>query len=158
MLPAGNPGPPFGTDSGKVEIENFTLDEPLPRYLPPSKSKYPLRLMTAPALHILNSSFCERDDIRETEGGMQLQLNTADAAERKLASGDRVVARNDLGEVEFLLTINDGVPKGIAVAEGVWWNSAAPGDRTVNALTSQVMSDMGRGSTFYDNFIEVKKK
>lgn len=158
LLPAGDPGPPFGTTTGKVEIENLDLDEPLPRYLPASKDSFPLRLMTAPALHILNSSFCERADIRKSEFCMRLQLHPADAAERALVEGELVTATNALGEVDFILSITDSVPVGVAVAEGVWWREAAPGARTVNALTSQRLTDMGRGSTFYDNFIEVNAK
>jgi anaerobic selenocysteine-containing dehydrogenase len=158
MMPAGNPGPPFGTISGKVEIENFDLDEPLPRYLPASTGDYPLRLVTAPARDILNSSFCEQEDVRAREGGMRLQLNPVDAGERELTPGQIVVAANDLGEVDFILAVSDKVPAGVAVAEGAWWIEAAPGERTVNALTSQKLTDMGRGSTLYDNFVEVTKK
>ncbi len=157
-MPSGNPGAPFGTASDKIEIENPDLDEPLPRYLPPSEGSYPLRLVGAPAMHILNSSFCERDDVRQSEGGMWLQLNPDDATARKLQEGDIITAGNDHGAVDFLLKISDAVPAGVAVAEGAWWCDAAPGDRTVNALTSQALTDMGRGSTLHDNFIEVKQK
>ncbi len=157
-MPSGNPGPPFGTASGKIEIENLDLDEPLPRYLPASRSDYPLRLVTAPALHILNSSFCERDDVRNSEGGMWLQLNPVEASKRGLHNGEIITAFNEHGKVDFPLKVSGSVPSGVAVAEGAWWREAAPGDRTVNALTSQALTDMGRGSTLYDNFIEVKQK
>jgi hypothetical protein len=38
----------------------------------------------------------------------------------------------------------------------VWWRRFAPGDRTVNALTSQRLTDRGGGSTFYDNRVDVR--
>jgi hypothetical protein len=38
----------------------------------------------------------------------------------------------------------------------VWWRVFAPGDRTVNALTSQRLTDLGGGSTFYDNKVDVR--
>jgi anaerobic selenocysteine-containing dehydrogenase len=66
-----------------------------------------------------------------------------------------VLARNDLGEVRFLLGVTGRVPPGLVVAEGVWWTRFAPGDRTVNALTSQRLTDQGGGSTFYDNRVDV---
>ena len=157
LLPADNPGPPFGTQSGRIEIENFQLDEPLPRYLPTAPANYPLRLMTAPALHILNSSFCERDDVRQAEKGMRLQMHPDEARKRGLADGALVLVANDQGEVTFFLTVTADVPIGVVVAEGAWWRDAAPGNRTVNALTSQRLTDMGRGSTLYDNFVEVRK-
>jgi hypothetical protein len=44
----------------------------------------------------------------------------------------------------------------VVVAEGVWWLAFAPGQRTVNALTSQRLTDQGAGSTFYDNGVDVR--
>jgi anaerobic selenocysteine-containing dehydrogenase len=67
-----------------------------------------------------------------------------------------VLAWNEHGEVRFLLEPTDRVPPGLVVAEGVWWAVHAPGDRTVNALTSQRLTDLGGGSTFYDNRVDVR--
>jgi anaerobic selenocysteine-containing dehydrogenase len=149
-------GPPFGTPSGKIELCNPGLADPWPDYRPPYGGPYPLRLLTAPALGLLNSSFCERDDLRRREGGMLLQLSPAEAAARRLTDGQEVLACNDLGEVRFVLRVSTRVPDGVAVAEGVWWLEFAPGARTVNALTSQRLTDLGAGSTFYDNTIDVR--
>jgi anaerobic selenocysteine-containing dehydrogenase len=112
--------------------------------------------MTAPALLGLNSTFQERDALRERRGGMRLQMSPADAAAKGLRDGQEVVAFNALGEVRFLLSVTAKVPPGVVVAEGVWWQTFAPGDRTVNALTSQRLTDMGGGSTFYDNQVDVR--
>jgi hypothetical protein len=56
-----------------------------------------------------------------------------------------------------MLEITDQTPAGVVVAEGVWWLEFAPGTRSVNALTSQRLTDQGQGSTFYDTRIEVGK-
>ncbi|HEX9082908.1 MAG TPA: molybdopterin dinucleotide binding domain-containing protein, partial [Holophagaceae bacterium] len=104
----------------------------------------------------LNSTFHEREELRRRMGAMTLQLNPAEATARGLADGDSVTAFNDLGKVAFTLKVTDKVPAGMAVAEGVWWRRFAPGDRTVNALTSQRLTDRGGGSTFYDNRIDVR--
>ncbi len=149
-------GPPFATPSGKIELYNPALADPWPDYRPPYGGPYPLRLLTAPAMGLLNSSFCERDDLRRREGGMLIQLGSAEAAARGLRDGQEVIAFNDLGEVRFLLRISDRVPEGVAVAEGVWWLEFAPGGRTINALTSQRLTDLGAGSTFYDNTVEIR--
>jgi len=146
----------YATPSGKIEIYNPKLDEPLPRYLPPHNGDYPLRLMTAPSLHALNSTFQERDDLRLKQEAMLLQINPQEAASRQLTDEQKVCAFNELGEVTFILKITDKVPTGIAVAEGVWWMEFAPGKRSVNALTSQRLTDAGRGSTFYDNTIDIR--
>ena len=148
----------FGTPSGKVEVLNPRDPEPLPRFLPPHSADdpHPLQLVTAPAVQGLNSTFHEREDLRRRMGRMALRVNPTEAAARELADGDPVTAFNGLGEVAFTLEVTDKVPPGVAVAEGVWWQRFAPGDRTVNALTSQRLTDRGGGSTFYDNRVDVR--
>ncbi|AJE04904.1 molybdopterin oxidoreductase family protein [Geobacter pickeringii] len=156
-LPADAPRT-FRTPSGKVEILNPREPEPLPRFLPAHEEggTLPLMLMTAPTPYALNASFYEQEELREKQGGMCLMVNPAEAAARGLADGQRVVAFNVRGEVAFILRVTGGVPAGVAVAEGVWWSAHAPGDRTVNALTSQRLTDRGNGSTFYDTRIDIR--
>ena len=153
------PGPgPIRTPSGRIEILNPKLDPPLPDYRPRHAESGPLpfSLMTAPTLFGLNSSFQERDDLRARPGGMRQLMNPDDARGRGLAPDQPVLAWNEHGEVRFLLEPTDRVPPGLVVAEGVWWAVHAPGDRTVNALTSQRLTDRGGGSTFYDNRVDVR--
>ena len=147
----------FKTPSGKIEIFNPREPHPLPCYLPPHGGNEPYRLMTAPSLLALNSSFRERDDLLRKEKAMFLKMNPGDARARNLNEGDRVVAFNTLGEVTFTLQVTPKVPSGVLVAEGVWWLSHCPGPRTVNALTSQRLTDRGKGSTLYDNTVDVRK-
>ncbi|HYS44460.1 MAG TPA: molybdopterin dinucleotide binding domain-containing protein, partial [Geobacteraceae bacterium] len=65
---------------------------------------------------------------------------------------------NGQGEVVFIARLTAKVPAGVVVAEGVWWLEFAPGARSVNALTSQRLTDQGEGSTFYDNRVDVRKE
>jgi anaerobic selenocysteine-containing dehydrogenase len=148
----------YGTPSGKIEILNAALALPLPRYFPSHEESgtLPFRLMTAPNPYALNATFYEQEDLRKKQGGMRLQMNPADAAARGLGDGERVVAWNELGEVIFHLSLTAKVPAGLVVAEGVWWLAFAPGDRSVNALTSQRLTDLAGGSTFYDNRVDVR--
>lgn len=151
-------GPRWATPSGKIELLNPAEPDPLPRALPThaDEGALPLRLVTAPALYTLNSTFQERPELREKAGGMLLQLAPAEAARRGLADGQRVVAWNEVGEAAFVLRVREGVPPGVAVAEGVFWLAHAPGPRNVNALTSQRLTDQAGGSTFYDNRVDVR--
>ena len=153
--------PPRGwlTQSGKIQIRNDRLPDPLPRHRPTHADRemdgLPLRLQTAPALYRLNSSFTERAELSAKLGPQTIRLSPADAAARGLTAGQRVTAFNALGEVSFLLEVTDAVPPGIAVAEGV--HSIQAGNvRNVNGLTSQRLTDSGGGSTFYDNRIDVR--
>jgi anaerobic selenocysteine-containing dehydrogenase len=154
--------PPRGrwlTPSGRIELQNDRLAEPLPRHLPTHADAevdgLPLRLQTAPALYRLNSSFTERAELSRKLGPQTLQLSAADARARGLSDGQRVTAFNALGEVAFVLQVTDAVPAGVAVAEGV--HALHEGNqRNVNALTSQRLTDLAGGSTFYDNRIDVR--
>ncbi len=146
----------FKTPSGRIEILNPKESHPLPCYLPPHAGDYPFRLMTSPGFYALNSSFREREDLRKKEKSMFLQMNPMDAEAKGMKEGDSVVAFNQLGEVSFTLRITPKVPTGVVVAEGVWWLSHCPGPRSVNALTSQRLTDQGEGSTFYDNTVDVR--
>lgn len=114
--------------------------------------------MTAPNIFSLNASFYEQDELREKQEGMLLLINPADAVQKGIADGERVIAWNDWGEVLFFARVTGRVPIGTVVAEGVWWLEFAPGSRSVNALTSQRLTDQGEGSTFYDNRVDVRKE
>jgi anaerobic selenocysteine-containing dehydrogenase len=87
---------------------------------------------------------------------MELMMNPGDAGARGVNDGQQVRAYNELGEVEFTLKVSERVPAGTVVTEGVWWSEFIPGGRGVNALTSQRLTDGGRGSTLYDVTVEVK--
>ena len=156
--PGTGPELRFDTPSGKVEILNPRDPEPLPRFLPSHSAAdpHPLQLLTAPSVQGLNSTFQEREDLRRRQGPMSVLMNAGDAAARNLTDGSPVTVFNDLGEVAFSLKVANGVPPGVVVAEGVRWRRFAPGDRTVNALTSQRLTDRAGGSTFYDNRVDVR--
>ncbi len=151
-------GPPvFTTPSGKIELLNPAQPRPLPVFIPPYGGEQSLSLMTAPSLYALNSTFYERDDLRRKQQAMWLKMNPGDASDRHLADGQTVVVSNEHGEVSFILKTSEQVPLGVVVAEGIWWLEFAPGKRSVNALTSQRLTDQGGGSTFYDNRVEVRQ-
>ncbi len=147
------------TPSGRIEIRNSREPEPLPRLLATHAAEdgYPLRLQPATTPYALNSSFYEQDGLREKQECMALMMHPQDAAVRGLADGRRVTAFNGLGAVEFVLKVTERVPAGTVVTEGVWWREFIPGRRGVNALTSQRLTDGGRGSTLYDVAVEVRE-
>lgn len=147
------------TPSGRIEIRNDRLPEPLPRLVATHAEGdgFPLRLQPATTPYALNSSFYEQDDLRQKQECMTLMMHPRDAAARGLAAGRRVTAYNDLGAVAFVLKVTERVPAGTVVTEGIWWREFIPGDRGVNALTSQRLTDSGRGSTLYDAAVEVRE-
>jgi anaerobic selenocysteine-containing dehydrogenase len=158
LTPPTDPKKKWLTPSGKIEILNVREGEPLPRILPTHAEGdgYPLCLQPAATVFALNSSFYEQDDLRSRQKCMELLMNREDAGARDLADGQAVTAGNDRGTACFTLRISDRVPAGTVVTEGVWWREFIPGDRGVNALTSQRLTDGGRGSTLYDVTVEVR--
>jgi anaerobic selenocysteine-containing dehydrogenase len=158
LTPPTAPKRTWLTPSGLIQIRNERETEPLPRPLPTHAATdgFPLRLQPATTPFALNSSFYERDDLRTRQECMQLLMNRSDADLRGLIDGQTVIARNDRGRVTFTLRISEQVPPGTVVTEGVWWREFIAGERGVNALTSQRLTDGGRGSTLYDVTVEVQ--
>jgi anaerobic selenocysteine-containing dehydrogenase len=48
------------------------------------------------------------------------------------------------------------VPVGV-VASRLSWNKLSPGGNNVNLLTSQRLTDIGGGATFYSTLVDVRK-
>ncbi|MDR3683831.1 MAG: molybdopterin-dependent oxidoreductase, partial [Geothrix sp.] len=152
--------PPFGTPSGQVEILNSREPEPLPRPLPchSMADPEPLALVTAPSLYSLNSTFHEREDLPARGIAATLRLAPGDAEARGIRGGDEVTAFNSRGEVHLTAEVTGRVPEGVVVVEGVAWSAFSKGRATVNALTSQRLTDRGGGSTFYDHRVDVRRR
>jgi anaerobic selenocysteine-containing dehydrogenase len=158
LTPPGKPKEQWLTPSGKIEVLNVREAEQLPRLLQTHAERdgYPLCLQPATTPYALNSGFYEQENLRAKQNCMELMINPADAEVRGLSDGQQVSAFNDRGSVRFTLKISERVPVGTVVTEGVWWREFIPGDRGVNALTSQRLTDGGRGSTLYDVTVDVK--
>lgn len=158
LTPPNSPRGPWLTPSGRIEIRNSREPEPLPRPLPTyaEHDGLPLRLQPAATPYALNSSFYERDSLRDKQDRMRLLMHPDDAAQRRLQDGQPVLATNQSGQVAFTLQLTERVPVGTVVTEGVWWLEFLHNERGVNALTSQRLTDRGEGSTLYDVAVEVK--
>ena len=76
--------------------------------------------------------------------------------------GDRVRVFNQRGSCTFVAGVNgsDGqsiVRQGVVLAPSVRWNKLAPDHRNINALTSDRLTDIGGGPTFYSCLVDVEK-
>ena len=145
----------FRTPSGKIEILNPQEDDILPNYTKPHGDNAEFWLVNSPDMRLLNSSFNERADLTKNNK-MLLQMNPEDVGRMGLKDGQIVIASNERGEVIFTLRISAKIPPGIVVTEGIWWLEHTPGNRSVNTLTSQRLTDKGNGSTFYDVKVNVR--
>lgn len=157
FLPFANGG--FPTASGKCEFAAETLD-----YTPPVESRlgsaelrarYPLEMVSSKNDDSMNSTFGHRAGV-DTQTSV-LMLNTADAEPRGITSGDRVRVFNDRGSALLKAEVNGGVREGVVRAPSVRWAKNAIDKRNVNALTSDRLTDMGGGPTFYSCLVQVEK-
>jgi anaerobic selenocysteine-containing dehydrogenase len=95
--------------------------------------------------------------VRDQEGEPMLELHSADAAARGIASGDRVRVFNDRGSFTLKARVNDKPCRGVVVAPSVWWKKHSPDGGNANNVTSQRIADLGGAATFYDCLVEVER-
>ena len=160
----------FQTPSGKCEFySQAMLDDgldPLPGFIAPYESrasnpelakKYPLGMISPPARNFLNSTFVNVQSLRDTEGEPHLEIHPVDAAQRCINTGDRVRIYNDRGSFEAAARVTDKAREGLVVGLSIWWKKFALDHKNANEVTSQRLTDMGRGPTFYDVLVQVER-
>ena len=160
----------FPTPSGRCEFVSARLAslglDPLPDYVPPYESaasnaelarRFPLAIISPPARNFLNSTFVNVASLRDAEGEPALEVHPSDAASRGIADGDRVRVFNARGSFELRARVTDRARPGCVVALSIWWKKLARDGRNANEVTSQALTDIGRGPTFYDCLVEVAK-
>lgn len=160
----------FPTPSGKCELysERMKADglDPVPCYIPPHEdpqtrpdlaARYPLQLLSPPRAQFLNSTFANETRHRRLAGDPTVELSEEDARARSLVEGDWAEVFNDRGAFRARVALTGAVRPGVAVACGIYWNKHAPGGANANATTSQALTDMGGGATFFDNLVEVRR-
>jgi anaerobic selenocysteine-containing dehydrogenase len=164
VAPADEPFLPFaqggfGTPSGKCEFGAESLE-----YTPPVESrfgdeelrrKYPLELVSSKNDDSMNSTFGHRAGVDEETS--ILHLHPADAEARTICTGERVRVFNDRGSLLLKASVDGVVPAGVARAPSTRWLKRASDGRNANALTSDRLTDMGGGPTFYSCLVQVER-
>ncbi len=149
----------FGTSSGKCEFGAESLE-----YKPPVESRlgdealrgrYPLELISSKNDDSMNSTFGNRPGVDEETS--ILHLHPSDAGPREIRTGDRVRIFNDRGSLLLKASVNGMVQAGVARAPSTRWLKRASDGRNVNVLTSDRLTDMGGGPTFYNCLVQVER-
>jgi len=83
-------------------------------------------------------------------------MHASDADARQIHDTDWVEVFNDRGKLRLRAHIDGSVPAGV-IAASLNWNKLSSGGNNVNALTSERLTDLGRGATFYSTLVEVRK-
>ncbi|MBL8374358.1 molybdopterin oxidoreductase family protein [Accumulibacter sp.] len=156
----------FPTPSGRCEFYSQMLADlgldPLPDFIAPREwrhsplaAEFPLALITPPARNFLNTSFANSPRFLAQERSPAVHLNPADAAARGIADDHPVRIFNRRGEFHARAVVTDRVRPGVAMATSIWWRKLSPDGRNCNEVTSQALTDMAGGATFYDCLVEV---
>jgi anaerobic selenocysteine-containing dehydrogenase len=157
----------FATPSGKAELYSSALAaqglEPLPTFHPPDESRrgsdagtFPLEFLPRKADHYMNSTFANLPSHQKMESPGLLFMHASDAAARQIGEAESVEIYNARGKMQLRARIDGSVPAGV-VAASLNWNKLSEGGNNVNALTSERLTDLGRGATFYSTLVEVRK-
>jgi len=139
---------------------------PVPVWVAPSESrsgvegagKFPLEFLPRKADNFMNSTFANLPGHRLMERKTMglLEMHPTDAAARGVAGGDSVSVWNARGRITLTASVGETVPVGV-VAARLDWQKLSQDGANVNALTSERLTDIGGGATFYSTLVEVEK-
>jgi molybdopterin guanine dinucleotide-containing S/N-oxide reductase-like protein len=157
------------TPSGKIEFASEVLAaqgvDPVPAFVPSTESRwgksaerYPLEFLPRKADNYMNSTFANLEGHRKMEAKKAriLEMHATDAAARGIAEGDAVRIFNDRGSLRLTAHVNGSLPAGVVAAQLDWAKLHGDNDN-VNSLTSERLTDIGAGATFYSVLVEVAK-
>jgi anaerobic selenocysteine-containing dehydrogenase len=156
----------FRTASGKAELYSEAVKalglDPVANFTPPSESRHgtkqstlPLELLARKADNFLNSTFSNVPSVREMEEPGLLEISAADAQARGIGNGDEVRVFNHRGDIVLRARVDGKVQPGV-VSATLNWAKMTPGFQSINALTSEKLTDMGNSATFYSVLVEVE--
>jgi anaerobic selenocysteine-containing dehydrogenase len=156
----------FPTASGKALLYNESLIalglDPVVEFKPPVESrasgasKFPLEMLARKADNFLNSTFCNLPGTQKMEEVELLEISEADASKRGIKDGDAVRVFNDRGELTLTARVNGATRPGV-VASRLNWAKLSQNKKNVNVLTSERLTDIGGGPSFYNVLVEVEK-
>jgi molybdopterin guanine dinucleotide-containing S/N-oxide reductase-like protein len=156
----------FQTPSGKAELYSESLKrlglDPVIEFVPPAESRhsedarlFPLELLARKADNFLNTTFSNLPTIQAMEEIGLLEMNSVDATKRGIRDGEMVRVFNRRGEILLKAKVDGVVEKGVVSAK-LYWPKLSAGNRNINVLTSEKLTDLGNSATFYSVLVEVE--
>ncbi|HZQ44306.1 MAG TPA: molybdopterin-dependent oxidoreductase [Acidobacteriaceae bacterium] len=128
------------------------------RHNPEPAAKFPLEMLARKGDNYMNTTFANLPNHRKMESrtvGL-IEMRAEDAAARGICTGDTVRVWNDRGQIQLTARISESIPVG-TVASRLDWQKLSHNGLNVNELTSQRLTDIGGGATFYSTLVEVSK-
>jgi len=155
----------FPTISGKIELYSTAAAatwgvDTLPGYLELEQEEmnlrveYPLFLLTPNTKNRIHSQFGNLDVIKQFGEETTVMVNGLDAEERGISHGEIIRIFNNRGEIQLKAQINFSIKRGcVVVYNGIWIKEGG----TANFLSKARETDMGYGTAFHDNLVEIEK-
>ena len=162
----------FPTPSGKVELysQDFAQQglDPLPAFeviaaddggQDPDDARFDpamsLMLLSGAGHHFVSSSLANQPGLLGREGTPFVEIHPADAVDRGIGNGDRIVVENGRGSLEMRAVVTDAVRRGVLASPKGFWPKLS-GGRNVNWTTPDTLGDMAGQSTFHSNRVWIR--
>ena len=155
----------FNTPSGKIELYSQEAFDKwgvaqLPTYerleegQKKTNSQFPLSLMSPNTKNRIHSQFGNLDCIKVLDPEPVLVISPKDAREREIIQNEKVKVWNERGEIFIKTRFDYSIRPGNVVMVNGYWNSEGG---SPNLLSKGRETDMGHGTAFHDNMVEVEK-
>lgn len=155
----------FKTPSGKIELfseqaKNLWNVDYLPTYdqieegQNGKENKYPLSLMSPNTKNRIHSQFGNLKSIKLLSPNPIIEIYPIDAQKRGIKNGEKVRVYNDRGEIFIKTKFDYSLRPGNVVITNGYWNQEGGNP---NMLSKGRETDMGHGSAFHDNLVEIEK-
>ena len=150
---------PYANGSPVTSDGKFHLDPP-PAFIEPEDAlskAFPLRLVTPPAHHFLNTTYGNLEKLTRLEGGEPVvMVHPEDASRYGLSDGQSARISSVQGSITRKTRVTAAASQGVVIVEGTWWAGSAPDGQGINTLTSQRLTDLGGGSTFHNTPVRLE--
>lgn len=85
-----------------------------------------------------------------------MTIHPGDAGPRGIREGALVEVSNDRGSCVLRARVSEDIRPGVVMATGQWWDRYYPRGGNANHTTPDFLADMGGGSAFNTNLVEVR--
>jgi len=148
----------FSTPTGKIELYSRQAEAdgvpPIPAFTE-SRGDYPIRLITPFHRDLMKSQYFNIKSIYGADE-QAVEINREDASARGIRDGDRIRIFNQRGECIMRAKISGKVRRGVALSYGIAWPKLVEGKRTSNFTTSSHTADLGGGSAYHTNYVDIE--
>lgn len=156
----------FKTPSGKIELFSTKVKEiwnvnEIPTYDKIYASnkeelirQFPFILMSPNTKNRIHSQFGNLKTIKQFDPEPYVIINPSDAKELNIKNNVKIKVFNDLGSVEVKTRFDFGLKRKCLVIYNGWWQQEGC---NVNVLSKHLETDMGHGTAFHNNRVQISK-